>query len=105
MRDVLGGDRFQEAAPHDESAEGGAGDGGAEGGGVSPGDCPPRHCHALPHLSHSEVRKERRMGREGAAYQFGAHYCEPRAHTHYGWYINGHFRDSRTFLRFFNGHV
>ena len=57
MRDVLGGDRFQEAAPHDESAEGGAGDGGAEGGGVSPGDCPPRHCHALPHLSHSEVSK------------------------------------------------
>ena len=54
-RDVSGGNRFQEAAPHDESAEGRAGDGGAEGGGVAPGDCPPRHCHALPHLSHSEV--------------------------------------------------
>ena len=49
---------LQEAAAHDESAAGGAGDGGAEGGGVPPGHRPPRHCHALPHLSHSEVRAE-----------------------------------------------
>ena len=52
---------LQEAAAHDESAGGGAGDGGAEGGGVPPGHRPPRHCHALPHLSHSEVR-EREAG-------------------------------------------
>ena len=62
---LAAGNPFQEAASHDESTEGGAGDGGAEGGGISPGDRPPRHCHALPHLSHTQVGKTGR-----AAYRF-----------------------------------